>query len=206
MIKATIATVLFAAILTGCQAAPLTVSPVADKAPEPSMRRVMSAQGSGSIWGINYGLTQRRGYYKETWYEDWKGKPRKRSREVNYNDYHESMNFSGKGELLKASYDRFYYRVPDDQVLVLNHAEGHGTIVLNGFAFQLDGNIRPIHYVFGPGEEVVIRLIAVGQSTKSSNGSSSWSDTTTYRPMHLSGFTTNPSLLGPLGATTGSAK
>lgn len=211
MFKAMCSAVAIATLLAGCQATPLQAPTLAAVAPQTiadgQVRRLLSVEGGAGLWGINYSLYRAKGSYKHSWYEvNWAGRLRKRTETIRYDDYHGNANFAGKSELLKASYDRYVYRVPDDQVLVLNQTEGTGTIYLNGFAVRVSDTVRPVHYMFGPGEELVIRFVPDIQLKSGDSSRSSSHYVYNYHSLHISGFTTSPNLLGSIGASTGSVK
>ncbi|HEY9720863.1 MAG TPA: hypothetical protein V6D47_02550 [Oscillatoriaceae cyanobacterium] len=106
-----------------------------------------------------------------------------------------SASLVGKGNLIKASYNRYVYRVPDDQVLVVNHFRGSGTLSVDGYSLDSSSDV---HYVFGSGELVVLRF----DPTSYTAGASSYSGCmwnscyTAYDGLDIEGFTVSPSLLG----------
>ena len=197
-----------AALLTGCQTQALPVAAVVPsvstsvQSVSPSVepktldqaqvRRLMQVAGTASLWGVTYSQsyasgTRRAGTGSNWWYE-------------NYSSFSGNAAFSGKGELRRVAYNRFVYRVPADQVLVLNTIEGNGQFIINGFSTIARGRV---HYLFGPGEQVILNFNpAVAVARYYDLGRQSyWA--TSYQPLTMSGFTVSPSLLGGTGALGG---
>lgn len=205
-----LASLLMLAALTGCQAvAPVAVPATPSlgtpafsvtAAPEgpaprvitgPQLRRVLAADASATLWGINYSLTENRTWSKK------RGETK---------TFRVSYSFAGRGELIKADYDRFVYQVPDDQVLIINKLVGgnnattyanpyQGTVILNGFGVHIYDH--DAHYVFGPGELVVIKMQP--NFLYAHNGDDS--GYTNYHGLHLSGYVGSPDLLTQAAGT-----
>lgn len=196
---------LLLATLTGCQAAAPAPTAVAAPAlsvtgaPEgpaprviagPLLRRLLAADTSATLWGINYSLTENR---------SWNKKGETKTFKVSY-------TFAGRGELIKADIDRFVYQVPDDQVLIINKLVGgnnattyanpyQGTVWLNGFGVHIYEH--DAHYVFGPGELVVIKMQP--NFLYAYNGDNS--GYTNYHGLSLSGYVGSPDLLAQASGT-----
>jgi hypothetical protein len=205
-----LAPLLMLAALTGCQAAAPVAAPAtpwlsppafsvtgAPEGPAPriltgsQLRRVLAADASATLWGINYSLSEHRSWSKK------RGETK---------TFRVSYAFAGRGELIKADYDRFVYQVPDDQVLIINKLVGghnattyanpyQGSVILNGFGVQIFE--QDAHYVFGPGELVVIKMQPNFQYAFNGDDSGY----TNYYPLSLSGYVGSPDLLAQASGT-----
>lgn len=146
------------------------------------LRRVLqTADGGMSLFGISFSQSL------YTWWD----------RNGSYENWNTNMQFSGKGELIKASRNRYIYEVPENQVLVLNQTQGKGQILLNNYGYTVPQ--ATMSYLFGPGETVVFTFYP-NQNWGSNYGSSS---SFTYDPLGISGYTGSPELMGKLGLAKG---
>lgn len=178
-----------APLLAGCQmspaAAPAPVARTAAATPltahaklsESGLRHVLD--NSATLWGVQFG-----GSYSSYDYRDpsdhWA------TRET----WNVNATLSGPGQLIKASRDRYVFQVPDGQVLVLNQVAGVGSVAINGFWYSA---AQPnMHYVFGPGELVVLTFTMTQMNTYYSQTSRGWS----YQPLAISGYLADPALIG----------
>jgi hypothetical protein len=201
---------LVAMSLPGCQAAsgvqPPSGAPIqATRAPSSTgpaprtltgaqLRRVLADDGA-SIWGLSYTQSD---------YSEW---GRNYSREVKSGNH----TFSGRGTLTKVDYNRYAYQVPDDQVLIINHAQGGtnspgvnaylGAVAMNGFGHNIVTG-GSLHYVFGPGELVVFTMYPNFLYAYSGSGSGSIS----YHAVAISGYTASPKLFAGVGGGLGGSK
>ena len=196
------------ALLAGCQnqampsavATPAVSTSVRSVAPaaapqvldQAQVRRLMQVAGSAALWGVTYSQSYSGGSRKVTvnsnwWYES-------------YSNFSGNAAFSGKGELLRVAYNRYIYRVPSDQVLVLNTLEGNGQFFINGYSTAVRGTV---HYLFGPGEQVILNFNPAVSSYKYYDQGRASYGNTSYHPLTMSGFTVSPSLLGATGALGG---
>ncbi|HEY9720861.1 MAG TPA: hypothetical protein V6D47_02540 [Oscillatoriaceae cyanobacterium] len=103
-----------------------------------------------------------------------------------------NADFVGKGSLKKASYNRYIYQVPDNQMLVINHLAGSGAISMDGYS--VDASRGDVHYVFGAGEIVVFSFSPTRHfvnTTVNSEGHYSG-----YDGLTIEGFTVSPNVLG----------
>ncbi|MFN3429060.1 MAG: hypothetical protein ACK46X_03795 [Candidatus Sericytochromatia bacterium] len=211
MLKVLATIALLAAIamsLPGCHAAPAQPAVQAPSPPQVAtpainagakaprtlssaqLRRVLADDGA-SIWGLGY--TQ--SFYWET------------GRTYSINRYTGAHTFTGRGTLTKVDYNRYAYQVPDDQVLIINNAQGgtnypglgayQGSVALNGFGHTINGG--NLYYVFGPGELVVFTMYP--NFLYAYSGSSSGS--TSYHPVSISGYTASPKLFAGVGGGLG---
>lgn len=197
-----------AALLTGCQSQALPVGSdvpstpsfsIRETAPlarpkvlsETQTRRLMQVAGTASLWGARYTQSVVRGAYYD-----------RNRRLTHYNNTSGDAAFSGKGELVRVSYNRYLYRVPADQVLVLNTVEGNGTVYVNGYGLGTN-QPRAVHYLFGPGENVVLNYTPNVSHTRHIDGRQTYTNYAYYHPVAMSGFTVSPNLLGGTGALGG---
>lgn len=197
------------ALLAGCQSqalpgavgAPPSSFSVRTTAPaaapkvlsEAQVRRLMQVAGTASLWGATYSQSYQEGTRQpvrgDYVYE-------------HYRNFTGNAAFSGKSELLRLAYNRYVYRVPADQVLVLNTVEGRGTLYVNGYGISA-GQPRSVHYLFGPGELVVFNFTPTLSGTSGWDGRQVYQRSYSYYPLAVSGFTVSPSLLGGTGALGG---
>jgi hypothetical protein len=194
MIKQLLAVLLAVAPLTtGCQAAapglpptPAVETAKALAAPRlietAKLRRVLqTADGGMSLFGIGF---------SQSLYTYW-------DRNGTTESWNTNMQFSGKGELIKASRNRFIYEVPENQVLVLNQTQGKGQILLNNYGYTVPQ--AAMSYLFGPGETVVFTFYPNQSWGASYQNSASY----TFDSLGISGYTGSPELMGKLGLAKG---
>lgn len=194
-------TLLGALFLTGCRspAAPVLAATAPRTLSDQQVRRVL-ALGPTSIWGLAH--TQRfdgdflagKAGYKFDLKVRW------------------TSNYSTPDAtpITRLSHNRYMYKVPADRALVLNRIDGRGSVFINGYEVPVktyfDGVRNAIHYVFGPGEEIVLNFAPEfldGSASDRIPGSIRYAMYTTYHPLSLTGFTIDPSLLGSMGLDGG---
>ncbi|MNS51757.1 hypothetical protein D3C72_844490 [compost metagenome] len=146
------------------------------------LRRVLqTADGGMSLFGISF---------SQSLYTYW-------DRNGTTESWNTNMQFSGKGELIKASRNRFIYEVPENQVLVLNQTQGKGQILLNNYGYSVPQ--AAMSYLFGPGETVVFTFYPNQSWGASYQNSASY----TFDSLGISGYTGSPELMGKLGLAKG---
>lgn len=176
MMKAMLLAMMIVSALTGWTAA---LAPAAQ-----------AATGSAALWGINYSQVRVHIWGKNT------------TTGVRFDNDVLTANpvFSGKGELVPLTAGSYVFRVPDDQVLVINQIEGQGVIFINGYGAQAYGAPLSVQYVFGPGELVGIRFApVVTGSGKVTNKKYYDRHDTSYSRLHISGYLADPSLFNGAG-------
>lgn len=182
-----------APLTTGCQAAAPSLPATPAVAPTKALvaprlvdtaklRRVLqAADGSMSLFGISF---------SQGLYTYW-------DRNGTTESWTTNMQFSGKGELIKASRNRYIYEVPENQVLVLNQTQGKGQILLNNYGYTVPQ--AAMSYLFGPGETVVFTFYPNQSWGASYQNSASY----TFDSLGISGYTGSPELMGKLGLAKG---
>ncbi|HEY9720864.1 MAG TPA: hypothetical protein V6D47_02555 [Oscillatoriaceae cyanobacterium] len=177
-----------ALLLTGCQAAPeLAPVPVAPQAAPPTsisrnaVRHLLDASPNDAcMWTVTYAQSIPKVWNK--YWEKWVD-----------GSLTGSATLVGKGALITASYNRYVYRVPNDQVLVLHNVGGGGAISIDGYATS---GSRELNFVYGPGEVLVFRFDPSWYTAGDVSGECMWDSCyTAYHGMSVEGITVNPSML-----------
>lgn len=201
-------------LLAGCGAtATVNSAPVANLKSEsseadPSGGRHLLAAGSQTLFGASYRVTRTYGqkaiwgkwFNGKWWYDTITGYAK-------LNEYVPDAQFSSNSDLIKASYDRYVYQVPEGQVLVLNQIQGLGKIYVNGFQLTASDDSRTIQYLIGGGELVTFRFDPTTglKKTRTTGGKGDGTDINVdvSYTVSISGFTVNPEALNGRGAVVG---
>lgn len=206
---------LAALALGGCQRAPITATvPTVPPASAAERRVLDTGANDACIWAVQYSQSVQSAqasssiytgqHWQQTpnadfrlpagavvlrWYESW----------INYSWYRlictymtGNASLVGKGALAQVAYNRYVYTVPNDQVLVLNHLGGGGTISLDGY--DVDASRTDLHTVFGAGERVVLTFTPSLHYVAPTPSQEGYADG--YNGLTLEGFTVSPNLLG----------